>query len=186
MRRSTPWLPSLPGLVLSLQVCFRSVELAPAAPCAPDAGSVRPRLDLGLVALVQVSALQTPGVAGASIRAMRMSQVSAGSANSVTLRMTNSREPDHPGVRDQELSPGEDCRGQPATEGRPRAGVAESCSRPLSSASLFGQPRALTRFLEFGGDFATDFVARVMDVVGGGDARLAVDREAVQALLAAV
>lgn len=42
----------------------------------------------------------------------------------------------------------------------------------LSSAALAGQPKALTRFLEHGGDFAPDYVDRVMDIVNGAESSL--------------
>lgn len=42
----------------------------------------------------------------------------------------------------------------------------------LPGNSLTGQPKALTRFLVYGGDFAPDYVGRVLDLIDGGDAAL--------------
>ncbi|MFI2294466.1 hypothetical protein [Isoptericola sp. NPDC019571] len=42
----------------------------------------------------------------------------------------------------------------------------------LSSAALVDEPKALTRFLKYGGDFAPDYVERVIDLIDGSENRL--------------
>lgn len=42
----------------------------------------------------------------------------------------------------------------------------------LSPGAQVGQPKALTRFLSYGGDFASDYVTRVLDLLDGEPARL--------------
>ena len=42
----------------------------------------------------------------------------------------------------------------------------------VNAGRLVHQPRAITRFLQHGGDFSADFVGRVLDVIDGEDVRL--------------